>query len=152
MRRWSSRFVAAALGTVALHAGLLAAASPSSNHAAGYQIIRNPHNPVEIVDRQFLEDAFLKKKTSWPTGSPIRPVDLPPTAPARREFSDHMLRRPVEAIRSFWQQRIFAGRDLPPPELKSDEEVVKFVMREPGAIGYVSNNAVLNGTKPLAVK
>ena len=152
MRRRHSTLTAAALLVVALCAGLVAVASPSSSRTAGYQIIGNPHNPVDTVDRQFLEDAFLKRKTSWPDGATIRPVDLAPDAPARRQFSDDVLRRPVDAIRSYWQQRIFAGRELPPPELKTDAEVVGYVMRVPGALGYVSNGAALNGAKLLTVR
>lgn len=139
-----------ALLVVALSGGWVASAAPSGR--GGYQIIRNPDNPIDAVDRQFLEDAFLKKKTVWPDGAGIRPVDLAPASVARRQFSDDVLRRPVDAIRSYWQQRIFAGRELPPPELGTDAEVVRFVLRERGAVGYVSNGAALNGAKPLNVK
>jgi ABC-type phosphate transport system substrate-binding protein len=152
MRRRRSILVARVLLILALSVGLAGVASPSSTRPAGYQIIRNPNNPTETVDRQFLEDAFLKKKTSWPGGPIIRPVDLAPGSPARRQFSDEVLRRPVDAVRSYWQQRIFAGRELPPPEMESDADVVRYVMREPGAIGYVSNGAALNGARQLTVK
>ena len=47
---------------------------------------------------------------------PIRPVDLRPNAATRRLFSERMLRRSVAAVRSYWQQRIFSGRGVPPPE------------------------------------
>jgi hypothetical protein len=151
MRRLGSTAVVVALAVFALSAGFVAAASPSTSRA-GYQIIRNPDNPVDAVDRQFLLDAFLKRKTSWPSGAVIRPVDLAPASPARRQFSDEVLRRPVEAIRSYWQQRIFAGRELPPPEFETDADVVRFVLRERGAVGYVSSAADLNGAKVLIIK
>lgn len=156
MRRLRAIVAATAFGVMALAAaGFVAVASPSpspSTPRPGFQVIRNPDNPIDAVDRQFLEDAFLKKKTSWPTGAVIRPVDLAPAAPVRRRFSDEVLRRPVDAIRSYWQQRIFAGRELPPPELETDADVVRFVLREPGAVGYVSSTAALNGTKVLNIK
>jgi ABC-type phosphate transport system substrate-binding protein len=151
MRRLPSTAVVAALTGLALSAGLVAAASPSTSRA-GYQMIRNPDNPVDAVDRQFLVDAFLKRTTSWPSGPAIRPVDLAPASPARRQFSDEVLRRPVDAVRSYWQQRIFAGRELPPPELETDADVVRFVLRERGAVGYVSSAAALNGAKVLIIK
>jgi ABC-type phosphate transport system substrate-binding protein len=151
MRRLRSTAVVAALALVALSTGLVTAASPSTSRA-GYQIIRHPDNPVDAVDRQFLADAFLKRKTSWPDGAAIRPVDLAPASPARRQFSDEVLRRPVDAVRSYWQQRIFAGRELPPPELETDADVVRFVLRERGAVGYVSSAAALNGAKVLTVR
>jgi ABC-type phosphate transport system substrate-binding protein len=128
-----------------------------SAHAAdparsGYQLICNPRNPVTVVDRRFLQEAFLKKVRVWSTGDTAHPVDLAPSSPVRRRFTEEMLGRPVEAVRSFWQQRIFAGRDLPPPEVGSDEEVIRFVLRDRGAIGYVSGTASLAGAKALIVK
>lgn len=150
MRRRASSLIGLALVVAGLCGGWVAVAGQSGR--GGYQVIRNPDNPIEAVDRQFLEDAFLKKKTTWPDGAAIRPVDLAPASTARRQFSDDVLRRPVDAIRSYWQQRIFAGRELPPPEFGNDAEVVRFVLKERGAVGYVSNGAALNGAKPLTVK
>ena len=37
----------------------------------------------------------------------------------------------------YWQQRIFSGRDVPPPEFELDREVVEYVLKHAGAIGYV---------------
>jgi ABC-type phosphate transport system substrate-binding protein len=133
-----------------------ASAAALSVHAdswkPSYQIVCNPNNPVAAVDRQFVQDAFLKKIRSWPTGDGTRPVDLAPSSPVRKHFSEQVLRRPVEAVRIFWQQRIFAGRDLPPPEVRTDDEVIKFVLRDRGAIGYVSAGAALNGAKVLNLR
>jgi hypothetical protein len=50
------------------------------------------------------------------------------------------------------QQRIFAGRGLPPPELESDEAVLRYVRSRPGAVGYVSERAELGGVKVLGVR
>jgi hypothetical protein len=125
-------------------------------HAAeprvAYKIICHPGNPIQTVERHFLEDAFLKKTTTWPGGGLLRPVDLVAQSPVRRKFSEEVLRRPVEAVRSYWQQRIFAGREVPPPELDSDDAVVRFVLRDRGAVGYVSDEAVLKGAKVLPVR
>ncbi len=68
----------------------------------------------------------------------IRPADLVPGSPARRKFTEEILKRSVEAVRGYWQQRIFSGRDVPPPEVETDEEVVKYVLKYTGAVGYVS--------------
>ena len=63
-----------------------------------------------------------------------------------------MLSRSLEAVRTYWQQMIFSGRELPPPELRSDEEVVGYVLRRPGAIGDVSAGADLHGAKVLTLR
>jgi hypothetical protein len=82
----------------------------------------------------------------------MRAVDLRPGDPARRNFSEIVLKRSVGAVRSYWQQRIFSGRDVPPPELDSETSVVAYVAKFPGAIGYVSGGAKLSGVAELGLR
>lgn len=138
------------LGTLAWNFHRSAHADPAS--AAGFRVIVHSSNPAGSAERGFLADVFLKKVTRWPNGALIRPVDQRPTASVRRGFSEAVLKRTVAAVRSFWQQRIFSGRDLPPPELDSDDRVVDFVETHPGAVGYVSPNARLGRAREVAVK
>src|SRR5579872_576679 len=72
-----------------------------------FVVIANPNNPVEQVERKFLEDAFLKKITQWPNDQVIRPVDLSPNSPVRQKFTEDVLKRTLSAVKSYWQQRIF---------------------------------------------
>ncbi|HVY40692.1 MAG TPA: hypothetical protein VHM31_22290 [Polyangia bacterium] len=123
-----------------------------SRGGAGYRMIVNASNPVEAVDRRFLTEAFFKKTTRWPNDTLIRPADQSADSPVRRAFSEDVLRRSVSAVKSYWQQMVFSGRGVPPPELDEDAEVVKFVVRNPGAIGYVSPGTNLAGARPIAVR
>jgi ABC-type phosphate transport system substrate-binding protein len=142
------RAIAAALVLVFAAAAALAQAPVAS---APYRVIVHPHNPVVSADRRFIADAFLKKIVRWRHGESIRPVDLE-NSPVRRRFSDEVLGRSASAIRSYWQQQIFSGRNVPPPELENDQAVVRFVLRNPGAIGYVSGQAELAGARVLQVR
>jgi ABC-type phosphate transport system substrate-binding protein len=117
-----------------------------------YVVIVQHDSPVTGVERQFLEDAFLKRVTRWPGNGSIHPVDLAPTSPVRRMFSEQVLGRSVDEVRAYWQQRIFSGRDLPPAELDTDEQVVIYVASHPGAVGYVSATADLKGARPVALR
>lgn len=128
-----------------------ARAQPESA-ARGYRIIVHPGNPIASVDRAFVTQAFLKKIQQWPDGEAIQPVDLDQNSPVRRQWSTDVLRRSVSAVKSYWQQMIFSGRNLPPPELGSDQDIVSYVLRKPGAVGYVSTVADLRGAKILEVK
>ena len=116
-----------------------------------YRIIVNPKNPTFSVDRQFASQSFLKKIVTWSHGGVIRPVDLALDSPTRRKFTEDVLGRSVSAVKSYWLQIVFSGRGVPPPELSSDEDVVRYVLREPGAIGYVSSGADLRGARVLVV-
>ncbi len=134
---------------------LASAAADSPGPAAptsGFQIIVNPANPIASVDRRFILDVFLKRVTRWPHDELIRPADLDANSPARRRFSEQVLRRSVAAVKSYWQQLVFSGRDVPPPELDSDWQMVRYVLKYPGAIGYISAGANLDGTKVLTLR
>jgi ABC-type phosphate transport system substrate-binding protein len=117
-----------------------------------YRIIVNPNNPMTSVERTFLAEAFLKKIASWPSGEALRPVDLVPSSPTRRSFSEEILHRSVADVKGYWQQRIFSGRDVPPPEFDTNEDVVKYVLKYEGAIGYVSGDAQIEGARVVTVK
>lgn len=119
---------------------------------SGFLIIVHADNPQTSITPAQLTQTFFKRVTRWSTGEPIRPVDLEPGSPTRTAFSDHVLKRSVSAVRLYWQQRIFSGRELPPPELDSDAAVLQFVQNSPGSIGYVSANTTLSGVKLIPVR
>lgn len=145
--------ILAALALAALWAApRAAAADPSDAATAGFQMIVHPSNPATVVDRRFVVDAFLKKVTRWPHDEAIRPADLDADSPVRRRFTQQVLRRTVAAVKTYWQQLVFSGREVPPPELDSDWQVVRYVLKHPGSIGYISPSASLEGTKALTVR
>jgi ABC-type phosphate transport system substrate-binding protein len=123
-----------------------------SDAVEGYQIVVNAKNSSTSVSREFLSDVFLKRATSWESSDHATPVDLPAASPVRRAFSRQVLGRSVAAVRAYWTQRIFSGRDVPPPELQSEDAVLRYVASHPGAVGYVSSGITFPGTKPLAVR
>jgi ABC-type phosphate transport system substrate-binding protein len=117
-----------------------------------FVVIVNPSNPATTLDQTFVADAFLKKIAQWPNDQAIRPADLLSSSPVRRSFTEGILRRSIEAVKGYWQQRIFSGRDVPPPEFESDDDVVRYVLKYGGGIGYVSPTASLNGAKIVSVR
>ena len=115
----------------------------------GFHIVVHPDNPADKVARRLLASLFLKEVTRWGDGETTRPVDLKSDAPARRYFSERVLNRSVRAVKSYWQQRIFSGRGIPPPELESDRDVIRHVMKHRGGIGYVSSSAEIGKARLL---
>jgi hypothetical protein len=129
----------------------LVAPRARADSAGAYRLIVHPSNPAHEIDRSFVAQAFLKKVIHWPSGVPIQPIDLDQRSLVRRHWSDEVLNRSVEAVKSYWQQMIFSGRGLPPPEVTTDEQVIDFVIHRAGAIGYVSADANLHGARVLSV-
>lgn len=141
----------ALLAQLGLSALGLATARSARAQAETFVMVVHPSNPERSQSREFLADAFLKRTTRWPNGEAIKPVDLRADSRVRKAFSEGVLKRSVAAVRSYWQQRIFSGRGVPPPELESDEAVLRYVATHPGAVGYVSAEANLEKVKLLSV-
>ncbi len=117
-----------------------------------FKVIVHPKNPVRAMSQDFVAQAFFKQAMRWDSGQTIEPVDLPVSTPTREAFSMQILKRSVPAVRAYWLQRIFSGRQLPPVELDSDAAVVRFVLGSPGAIGYVSSSAATANAKVVEVE
>lgn len=122
-----------------------AAAEDESADDPGFRVIVHASNAASSLDRKYVADAFLKKKTRWGDDRAIRPVDQKPGSTVRRKFTRAVLKRSVAAVRSYWRQVVFSGRGVPPPELDGDQAVIDYVREHRGAIGYVSPAAELGG-------
>ena len=138
---------------VALVIGLLlAVATAHADDGPGYVVIVNPKSDDTRLDKKLVADIFLKKQTHWSDDSTIRPADQQRTAPVRAKFSEDVLGRSISAVRTYWNQIVFSGRGVPPPELDSDASVVKFVLANRTAIGYVAPGTDLKGAKVVQVR
>lgn len=140
------------LTRLVLAASLLVAGGRTA-WAQDYVVVVNAANPAASVSRSEAANLFLKKAARWSHGAAAQPVDLQKSSAVRDAFSRAVLGKPASAIVSFWQQQIFSGRDVPPPEKASDAEVLAHVRANPGAVGYVSAGTDLGaGVKRVAVK
>lgn len=126
--------------------------SPLAAHAQEFTVIVNASNPVSTMPKDDVAKLFLKKTVSWQSGRPVAPVELPTTAKAREAFAREVLNKSIAQVKSYWQQQIFSGRDVPPPEKQSENDVVAYVRSNPGAIGYVSKGVDIGrGVKALSL-
>ena len=127
--------------------------SPASSDAGpAFQVIVNAESSATRLDKRFVADAFLRKRTRWGDDRAILPVDLGQKSRARGAFSHRILGRDVVSVRRYWAQLVFSGRAVPPPELASDGDVIKYVAAHSGAIGYVAPGAALSGVKVVEVE
>ncbi len=136
----------------ALAAVLVIAAAARPASAQGFKVIAHESVAESELSKDVAAKIFLKQVSKFPSGAAAKPVDLAKTSAARAEFSNAVLGRAVSAIETYWQQQIFAGKEVPPAAKASDDEVLAFVKATPGAIGYVSAGAATAGVKVIAIK
>jgi ABC-type phosphate transport system substrate-binding protein len=136
---------------VALAAGLASVPASAEDPAPQYRVIVNRANPVETLTRSQASGLFLKETTAWPGGATVKPVELAGDAPARRKFAEEVHGKSLAAVRSYWTKAIFSGREVPPIEKPTDDDVVAYVRANEGAIGVVSGAASTAGTKVVRI-
>jgi ABC-type phosphate transport system substrate-binding protein len=132
---------------------LLCTAAAAGAAEPGFLVIVNVNNPAASLPSKLVEGIFLKRTKTWSAGEPAKPVDLPVTSAAREAFSRAVHGKSANAIEEFWQHQIFSGRDVPPPRKASEEEVIDYVARYPGAVGYVTASTRLRlGVKVIPLQ
>jgi ABC-type phosphate transport system substrate-binding protein len=139
----------------AIVVGLLVLVGLSSSTAAEdkrFKIIVNPKNPVASIERDTLRNAFLKKKLRWSSGETIRPIDLSSKFTVREIFTRGVLKKTPAQLKTYWAQQIFSGKGVPPPEVDASNDVVRYVLSNPGAVGYVPADVDVHGAKVIEVK
>lgn len=58
----------------------------------------------------------------------------------RDRFLQRYLNQKNDKYTAYWTVRRFIGKGIPPRELSSTAEVIRFVQNTPGAIGYINEN------------
>lgn len=139
MRRW--RFCFNALLFL-----VLATAGGATLPAAERQvlIVANPALGIDRIDQEGLLRIYLLRQTVWPDGSPIVALNREPGSAERELFTSAVLRQSAAALATHWQQMHFKGK-MPPLVHESDEAILAFVRKVPGAIGYVAADAKVGG-------
>lgn len=144
------------MGPMSLQAGLamvLLLAAPAPSPAADeFVVIVHPSVAGTNVRRSDLAVVYLRAGR-WGTGETAVPVDQSGTSAVRNAFSQAVLGMPAATAVQYWQKQMFGTKPLRPPAVKaSDAEVIAFVAKTEGAVGYVSKAAVVPaGVKAIAV-
>ena len=123
----------------------------SGQDLTAFKVIVNSSNPVSAITTAKLSDLFLKKVSKWDNGMKVMPVDLSDRSSVRDAFSRTVLNKTPLAVKSYWQQQLFSGRNVPPPEKAQDSDVIAFIKANPGAIGYVSAATKTEDVKQLKI-
>ena len=119
--------------------------------AESFRIVANNDVHVSTLTKKEVSDLFMKKTSRWQNGTSVVPVDQQ-SGNVREEFSKTVYGKPAAAVKSYWNQQIFSGRDVPPVEKLSDAEVLSFVRATPGAVGYVSDGVPTSGVHVIPIQ
>lgn len=118
--------------------------------ASGIKIIANPSVKADSISASELKSIFLEEKLSLADGTHVEPV-IEKTGAVHDAFLAEYLGKTDDDLQTYYSTLVFSGRGSAPRQLRSDAEVVAYVARTRGAIGYVGSEAKAEGVKTLTV-
>ena len=130
---------------------LVAAGACTTAYGADLKIIANSGVAASTISAEELKGIFLATRTSLSDGSRVEPV-LEKTGDTHRAFLKAYMGRTESALETYYRSLVFTGKGLMPKSFASDAEVVAYVAKTKGAIGYVSAGASTGGVKTLEVQ
>jgi hypothetical protein len=119
--------------------------------AGEIKIIANPSVGASGISSDDLKRVFLITKSSLSDGSHVEPV-LEKGGAAHEAFLKEYLGKTDAALSTYYRSLVFTGKGAIPKTLASDAEVVAYVAKTKGAVGYVAASTPVAGVKELEVK
>ncbi len=114
------------------------------------KLIANLGVKADTISAEEIKKVFLQENKSLQDGTHVEPV-LEKRGPVHEAFLHEYLGRTADDLQTYYRVLVFTGRGSMPKELGSDADVVAYVARTKGAIGYVGAAANTEGVKTLAI-
>lgn len=100
------------------------------------------HANVRKIDLTTVQRIFMGKTIEV---DGVRPANGAPSLVARQRFLSQYLQTDEDQYVAYWTVRRYVGKGTPPHEVKQTAEMIEFVSKTPGAIGYIDEADVLPG-------
>ncbi len=114
-------------------------------------IVGNKNLPTDTISKETLQRIFLGQQTTWDDGTKIKFAILKLDKNDDIFLREYLYYTSTRFLRH-WRSQVFSGKGEMPPNLKSDEEMLKFIADNSGAIGFVTSGADTSSVKPLTVQ
>ncbi len=117
----------------------------------GIVVITNSDVKKSELDLGSLRAIFAVRKKSWESKLPIKVFVLPDNNVIHQLFCKSVLKVYPYVLREQWDRLLFSGTGIPPTIVNTEKDLLAIVSATPGAIGYVTADAVatpLNSKNP----
>ena len=104
--------------------------------ASELKIIANPGVKISAISLKELRGIFLETRTLLADGSRVEPVLLR-SGLVHEQFARQIIGKTDAALETYYRSLVFTGKGLIPKRVGSDAEVIDYVVRTKGAIGYI---------------
>jgi TonB family protein len=118
--------------------------------AGDFKIIANAGVKADTISAGDIKSIFLEEKISLGDGTHVEPV-LKKGGSGRDAFVEEFLGRSDDDLQTYYRTLVFSGKGSMPKTVRSDDEVVAYVAKTRGAIGYVAEATRADGVKTLSI-
>ena len=122
-----------------------------SSANASITVIGNPDISDTSLSASDIENIFLGKKKSLPSGQKVKVVTLKSGA-SHDEFLSSYVKKSASQFSAFWKRKIVDGTGIPPKSFESEADLVAYIKSKSGTIGYISSDTPADGVKTIAVQ
>ncbi|MDJ0764100.1 MAG: hypothetical protein QNJ97_14050 [Myxococcota bacterium] len=105
-------------------------------------IIANQSASASQVSPDVLRDIFLKKRTAWPSGGKVTPVNASPGSELRNGFRKQILKMTADEERQYWQDLKIRKGAAEPPVFS---QPLRAVFHLKGSVSYVFRSQYKEG-------
>lgn len=114
-------------------------------------IIANKTVTTDSISKKDLKKIFLGSKKTLAGGVRVFPVVLK-SSDTHKTFLKTFIGKSDNAFQNYWKKLLFTGKSRMPQVFVSEEELIAFVNRTRGTIGYVSSRPATDGVITLEIK
>jgi TonB family protein len=118
--------------------------------AGDIKVIANSSVKADTISAAELKRVFLEERISLADGTHVEPV-LNKDGEVHEAFAQQYLGLSGDDLQTYYRTLLFSGRGSMPKAFESDAEVVAYIARTRGAIGYVSSGSSAEGVKTLII-
>ena len=111
--------------------------SPAVPVRAELVVVVNARCGVAAMSRNEVINIFFGRNSQFFNGVEAQPVDMVDAHPDRARFYSALVGKDLADINAYWSRQVFSGRLQLPPKVKTSEEVMKWIVSQPGGIGFI---------------
>lgn len=103
------------------------------------KILVNSNISPTDLDPAYLNQIFAMQVRKWPNGQAIQVFTLPSNNQLHREFVIERLKIQPHQLDRIWNRMLFTGTGKPPTVVDSEDDMLRMIQNNPGAVGYASS-------------
>ena len=112
----------------------------SSVSRADVIIIAHQESPESSLSAKELQEIFLGKRVQWADNSTIHPATVKEDTLHKAFLKQYIKKSPSQWL-AHWKRLVFTGNGTPPRQFADQKELLDYVAKTSGAIGYIDEEA-----------